>query len=203
MNKRKVITMNKVERRTFDIELRREDGESRKMTGHAAVFNEETRIGSYFREKIAPGAFTESVQKDDIRALFNHDANFVLGRNRAGTLKLSEDDKGLAIEIDPPDTSFARDLAVSMGRGDITQMSFAFQVLGDEWEEGEKDGLDLRTITKVKLYDVSPVTYPAYDGTDIALHSRDAFRASLDKPTVTLHDYSVQRAKIRLQEIAA
>jgi len=195
--------MKKVERRTFDISLKREDGEAKKMTGHAAIFNEETRIGSWFREKIAPGAFSESVQKDDIRALFNHDANFVLGRNRAGTLTLKEDDKGLAIEIDPPDTSFARDLAISMERGDISQMSFAFQVLGDEWEGGETDNLDLRTITKVKLYDVSPVTFPAYDGTDIALHSRDAFRANLDKPPVEPPDYSVQRAKIRLQEIAA
>jgi len=195
--------MKKVERRTFNIELRRENGETRKMTGHAAIFNEETRIGSWFREKIAPGAFSESVQKDDIRALFNHDANFVLGRNRAGTLRLSEDEKGLAIEIDPPDTSFARDLAISMERGDITQMSFAFQVLGDEWEEGETDGLDLRTITKVKLYDVSPVTFPAYDGTDIALHSRDAFRANLEKPTVKLCNYSIRRGRIRLKEVQA
>ena len=196
----------KVEKRSFAIELRKCDDDKdkrQKMSGHAAIFGEEADIGGWFREVIAPGAFSESIQKDDVRALFNHDPNYVLGRNRAGTLKLKEDDKGLAIEIDPPDTTTARDLAISMERGDINQMSFAFQVLADEWVYGEDKELDLRTITKVKLYDVSPVTYPAYEGTDIGLRSRDAARAKLEKPDIKPCNYSILRGRIRLKEVQA
>lgn len=194
-----------VEKRSYAVEIRKckddEDKRSR-MAGHAAIFGEETNIGGWFREVIAPGAFAESIQKDDVRALFNHDPNYVLGRNRAGTLKLKEDDRGLAIEIDPPDTTFARDLAISMERGDITQMSFAFQVVGDEWQYGEDKELDLRTITKVKLYDVSPVTYPAYEGTDIGLRSQNAFRSKLEKPAAKPCDTRAKRARLRLKEVA-
>jgi phage head maturation protease len=82
----------------------------------------------------------------------------------------------LKISIDPPDTQFARDLSISIGRGDINQMSFSFQVMEEEWERGEKKELDLRTIKRVKLFDISPVTFPAYEGTDIAVRSHDAWR---------------------------
>jgi hypothetical protein len=146
--------------------------EDRKMVGHAAVFDQETDIGGWFRERIAPGAFKQSIREDDIRALWNHNPDYILGRNTAKTLTLTEDDTGLKTTIDPPDTQFARDLAVSIARGDITQMSFAFMVLEEEWITGERKELDLRTIKKVRLYDVSPVTFPAYEGTDIALRSR-------------------------------
>lgn len=199
--------MKDLEKRSFTIELRKEGNEENKrMVGHAAIFNEEAKIGSSFREKIAPGAFAESVQKDDVRALFNHDPNYVLGRNRAGTLKMNEDDRGLAIEIDPPDTSFAKDLAISMERGDITQMSFAFRVEGEEWEYGDGEELDLRTITKAKLYDVSPVTYPAYEGTDIGLRSHDAWREAekakkdAEKPAVPDYDLMKKRLGLRARD---
>lgn len=171
------------ERRSFTfVRAAAKDGEPRRMVGHAAVFGEVADIGGWFREQIAPGAFTASIQADDIRALFNHDPNYVLGRNTAKTLTLSEDETGLRVEIDPPDTQFARDLAVSMARGDITQMSFAFEVLDEEWQRGEDTELDLRTLKKVRLYDVSPVTFPAYEGTDIALRSHDAWRQSSETP---------------------
>jgi hypothetical protein len=99
----------------------------------------------------------------------------VLGRNKAGTLRLHEDDHGLAIEIDPPDTQWARDLMVSMERGDVTQMSFGFTVAEDSWEQ-DKDEKVTRTILKIKeLYDVSPVTFPAYPQTEA--HVRDRFNA--------------------------
>lgn len=174
--------MEKMEKRTFDIEMRVIQGEDgkRTMTGHAAVFNTLTDLGWGIREKVAPGAFAESIGKDDVRALFNHDPNYVLGRNTSGTLRMYEDEKGLAVEIDPPDTQFARDLAVSMERGDITQMSFAFQVVKQSWEE--KEGYDLRTLEKVKLWDVSPVTYPAYTQTDIAVNCRDAWKSENKQP---------------------
>lgn len=165
--------------------------DSRKLIGHAAVFGEVTDIGGWFREVIAPGAFQRSIQDDDIRALFNHNPDFVLGRNTAGTLTLSEDDTGLKTVIDPPDTQVARDLAVSIERGDISQMSFAFQVLDEEWQRGEDQDLDLRTIKRVRLYDVSPVTFPAYEGTDIALRSRDAWakaQAPPDPPAAPAED---------------
>src|SRR4051812_40047201 len=112
------------ERRTFAVgELRVDAAQGAmapKISGHAAMFEVMSEDLGGFREKIAAGAFTKTLQGADVRALFNHDANIVLGRNKAGTLRMKEDLTGLAIEIDPPDTQQARDLMVSMARGDIT-----------------------------------------------------------------------------------
>lgn len=157
----------------FSVETR-EEGERPKIVGHAAVFD--TVDGNeWFREKVARGAFTNSIGQDDIRALFNHDPNFVLGRNKAGTLSLREDDKGLLVEIDPPDTQFARDLMVSISRGDVTQMSFGFEILKESREAGEGKEPDLFTLEEVRLWDVSPVTYPFYKQTDVSVHARQAW----------------------------
>ena len=187
--------MNKErEVRTFtldDIEVRSEDDKP-KIKGHAAVFDKLSEDLGGFREKIAPGAFAKTIKKSDIRALFNHDPNYVLGRNTAGTLILEEDEKGLAIEIDPPDTSFARDLMVSIGRRDITQMSFAFKTIKDSWENQDKKE-SIRTLEEVDLFDVSPVAYPAYPQTDVKVRSilEDAgldvnrLAVVLEKPTAT------------------
>ena len=169
----------KQERRTLQSEFRveqREDGK-KLIRGHAAVFNSETDLG-WFRERIAPGAFSESIGKDDVRALFNHDENFILGRNTAGTLTMREDEQGLYVEIDPPDTQVARDLVTSIERGDISQMSFGFQTIKDSWETEENAAKDLRTLEKVKLWDVSPVTFPAYQETDVAVRSHDCWSQS-------------------------
>ena len=106
------------------------------IEGHAAVFDSwsETLGGIFpFKEIVRKGAFNESIGKDDIRALFNHDPNYVLGRNRAGTLELVEDEVGLRVRITPPDTSWARDLQASLRRGDNTQMSIGFIVEEDKW----------------------------------------------------------------------
>jgi hypothetical protein len=153
--------------RTLDLpELRivQEDGKP-KLRGYAAVFNKKSELlYGFFRETLAPGAFTEVIKTDDVRALQNHDANYVLGRNKSGTLTLEEDAKGLAYIIDPPDTQFARDLQISINRGDINQCSFSFEVAdgGDEWNDKETE----RLVKKVgRLYDVSIVTYPAYPQT--------------------------------------
>jgi HK97 family phage prohead protease len=159
--------MNKLERRAFAFEMRAE-GDSPRIVGHAALFNTEADLGS-FRESIAPGAFATAIQQDDVRALFNHDPNYVLGRNTAGTLRMSEDEKGLAVEIDPPATQWASDLQVSMRRGDITQMSFGF--IAKEQRVEKRDGIIHRVITRAQLFDVSPVTYPAYKQTDVAVRS--------------------------------
>lgn len=172
---------NQIERRAYSVtELRFDatDGVAAKMSGHAAMFDSLSQDLGGFRERIAPGAFSNTIQTSDIRALFNHDSNIVLGRNKAGTLRLKEDSSGLAIEIDPPDTTAARDLAISMKRGDINQMSFGFRTISDAW--AKLDGEWIRTLLEVELFDVSPVTYPAYPETDIAMRSmQDAVKLQI------------------------
>lgn len=146
------------------------------IEGHAAVFDSwsETLGGIFpFKEKVRKGAFSESIGRDDIRALFNHDPNYVLGRNRAGTLELVEDDVGLRVRITPPDTIWARDITTSIRRGDISQMSIGFVVEDDEWSS--KDGIDTRELKKVRLFDVSPVTFPAYTATDIGVRAMQEY----------------------------
>ncbi len=163
-------------------ELRIADGDGGAVIeGHAAVFDSwsETLGGIFpFKEIVRKGAFNESIGKDDIRALFNHDPNYVLGRNRAGTLELVEDEIGLRVRIMPPDTSWAKDVQTSIRRGDITQMSIGFIVESDKWST--EDGIDVREILKVKLFDVSPVTFPAYTATDVgvrAMQEYDGYKA--------------------------
>ncbi len=161
---------NRLERLAFPVDFElRADGDGH-LVGHAAVFNE-IGEGMFFRELISPGAFKSSIRKDDIRALMNHNTDFVLGRNKAGTLKLKEDDAGLMVDISPPDTQWARDLGKSIERGDINQMSFGFEVLKDSWDEEKEPSV--RTLEKVKLWEVSTVTFPFYEGTDIAVRSRE------------------------------
>jgi HK97 family phage prohead protease len=163
-----------IERRAFDVdrmEVRAAEGDAklRTIVGHVAVFNREANIGGWFSESVAPGAFARAIAEDDVRSLFNHDPSLLLGRNRAGTLKLSEDEQGLLSTTVPPDTSYARDLLVSIERGDVSQMSFAFRVLREEWDE-TADMLK-RKILEVELFDVSPVTFPAYTATDVGLRA--------------------------------
>ena len=153
------------------IEMRGLPGDGATLVGHGAVFNQETTIAGAFREMVAPGAFKKTLKEADVRALFNHDPNYVLGRNRSGTLRLSEDEQGLLYEIDLPDTSFALDLSRSIERGDVSQSSFSFGTIREAWDYPKKDSgeLPLRQLRELKLYDVSPVTFPAYDGTDVDL----------------------------------
>ena len=170
----------RLERRSMkvrELRIKDEGDDSNCIEGYAAVFNEETVIGEWFREIIRPGAFSRAIkEKQDVRALFNHSADHVLGRTKSGTLELDENKKGLWIEIDPPDTQPARDVLELIRRGDISEMSFAFTVHGpngDEWDETEikKGKLPLRTLVDLDLYDVSPVTFPAYEGTEVGLRS--------------------------------
>lgn len=169
-----------IERRVLvvdDLRIEEREKEGARIVGHAAVFNSLSEDLGGFREMIAPGAFAEAIGRDDVRALFNHDSNIVLGRSRSGTLKLSEDERGLLSEITLPDTQQARDLAVLMKRGDVTQMSFAFSVHKDDqdWKKNGEGPWE-RTIRKVsRLYDVSPVTYAAYPQTDAAVRCMQEF----------------------------
>ena len=212
MSKRRTIEGREV--RVFGVTLRAEgdEGAAKRLVGHAAVFNVLSEKLFDFREKIAPGAFAESIAADDIRALWNHNTDMVLGRNRAkpaATLSLTEDAAGLAIEIDPPDTQAGRDARVSIARGDVSQMSFAFRTIKDQWEEVEGQDVPLiRTLLKVKLFEVSPCTFPAYPGTDIGAREEDFAYAlrSLEtwkqaRPPVDDGDLDRRRRRLRLAEI--
>lgn len=157
-----------LERRSYElkeIEGGTDENGPTKLVGYAAVFNQLSEPIGGFIERIESGAFSESIKSDDIRALFNHDSNYPLGRTKNGTMVLTEDEHGLRVEIEPPDTSFARDLMINIKRGDVTQMSFGFYVKKDEWET--VDDTTVRTLREVELFDVSPVTFPAYTGTEI------------------------------------
>lgn len=165
--------MKDLERRTvaFD-EIRvekREDGKPL-MVGHAAIFNQLSEDLGGFRELIMPGAFAEAIEKDDVRALWNHNPDYVLGRKASGTLLLAEDARGLAIEILPPDTQIGRDLLTLMERSDVNQMSFGFQIRpgGQDWAKDD-NGQVVRTLKRVRLLDVSPVTFPAYPQTEVGV----------------------------------
>lgn len=172
-----------------DFDIRSTDGGGNTLIGHAAMFNSPTTIMGMFREQIAPRAFKKSIKENDIRALFNHDTNIVLGRNKAGTLRLVEDLSGLAYEIDLPDTQAARDLWTSIDRGDITQSSFAFETIKESREAPDPDTTDLPLITvrEARLYDVSPVVFPAYEDTDVS--------ARLFLRTANLSGYSIEEVR--------
>jgi HK97 family phage prohead protease len=163
------------------LELRHgKDGEPTKITGYVARFGQLSEDLGGFREKIAKGAFKETIANDDVRMLWNHDSNYVLGRSTAGTLSLSETRTGLKVENELPDTQWAADLAVSIKRGDVTGMSFGFTTQKDEWNEEDRDNV-IRTLRKVKLHDVGPVTFPAYPQTSVAVRSMEKWREGLQK----------------------
>jgi HK97 family phage prohead protease len=162
----------KIERRTLKVEIRK-TGENRKIRGMAVVFNQLSENLGGFREQIDPSAF-DACDMSDVRCLFNHDDNLVLGRTTSGTLTLSVDDAGLSFECDPPDTTYARDLAACMDRGDIDQCSFGFFVApgGSEWSQDPGTGGDIRTVRKIsRLVDVTVATYPAYPQTSSEIRS--------------------------------
>jgi len=157
--------MTSVERRDIrieDFELRAA-GDGMSFSGYAAVFNSPSQPLP-FTEVIAPGAFKRTLtRRNNIRMLLNHDTSRVLGTTRSGTLRLQEDSRGLHVEADLPDTTYGRDLSVVMQRGDVDAMSFGFSVppKGDRWSD---DGAQ-RTLTEVRLHEVSVVTFPAYEAT--------------------------------------
>lgn len=175
----------KIERRFVPMcEIRADaaDGKPKQIVGHVAMFNVRTPIWD-FEEEIAPGAFAETAKTDDIRALFNHDPNLVLGRSASKTARFWEDDKGLRMEADPPDTQVGRDMLTLIARGDVSGASFGFQVLDEEWRS-ETGKPDVRTLKKVKLFDAGPVTFPAYQQPQVDVRSHEAYRKELEKPPV-------------------
>lgn len=158
----------------------RQEGDKRVLVGLAAPFNKRSQDLGWFTEQIQPGAFADALRISDAAGLFNHNPDNLLGRQSAGTLRLSETDAGLRYEIDLPDTQIAAQVREGVLRGDIQGNSFAFTVAqegGDLWQQ-ESDGAWLRTIVKVdQLYDVGPVVYPAYRDTSVSLRAIEQLRA--------------------------
>lgn len=158
------------------LELRSDEGgdEQRTASGYAVLFNREANIYDLWVEKISPGAFTKSLQERDVLAIHSHDSGRVVGRMRAGTLTLRQDEKGLAFENPLPDTTDGRDLAVQIGRGDIAGMSFGFRATKQEWD----DTVDppRRTIIEAELYEITYTAMPAYEDTEVGVRSLDAVR---------------------------
>jgi len=150
-----------------DAEVRAE-GDGMTFTGYAIRYGVPSQPLP-FTEVIAPGAATRSLKsRNNIKAFVNHDTNMVIGSTRAGTLRLSEDSQGVLAEIHLPDTTYGRDLAVSVQRGDVSGMSFGFSTVKDAWSEDYNE----RTVTELRVHEVSPVTgFEAYTQTTAAMRS--------------------------------
>jgi uncharacterized protein len=182
----------------------RAEGEPPIITGYGAVFYDPTKPGTEydlrsswggFVERIMPGAFDRAIRDDDVRALFNHDANHVIGRT-PNTLKLSADATGLRYDIVAPDTQTSRDLMTSIQRGDITGSSFSFSIDEENWREVRDQSTGITTVYReiraVKLYDVGPVTFPAYEASTAGVRSE----SELSEARVRLEEFRAkQRAK--------
>lgn len=171
---RRIVPLDRIELRAATPGV---EGSIGVLAGHAAVFNRDSENMWGVVEQIAAGCFTNSIARDDIRGLFNHNPDKILARNVAKptpTLRLFEDAIGLGFEIDLDDTTIARDLQKSVKRGDISGCSFSFATVMDEWDY--KPDPIKRTLKECILYDVGPVTFPAYPDTDVSARDRRALQ---------------------------
>lgn len=190
------------------------DGGPTELAGYASVFEQWSEIrdiwGASWMESVARGAYAKTIGEADVRALFNHNPDVVLGRNRAGTLELSEDATGLRDVIRPPDNAWGRPVLDAVQRGDITGQSIAFQVIKERWERPAARGeLAKRTILEARLVDVSVVTFPAFEQTSVqarAMGSEDegngaALGLALQLARLAAHGYPLdadERARVGL-----
>lgn len=181
--------MGEMERRFITVEMRAKD--DMVVEGRAIVYDSETDLG-YFRETIARGASTEALKTCDAFLLFNHDPNQPLARIKNGTLSASEDDKGVTIVADLSKSSLGPGIYTNVKSGLIDKMSFAFNIEEEKWvHSDDKTKTDLRIITKLRtIYDFSPVTYPAYQSTELQARSAksiyESHRASMEKPGTSM-----------------
>lgn len=178
-NKTQIRQRHFIESVQAEFRTTEKDGQ-RFIEGYAAVFDVPADIAGIFTEYVRKGSFTKTIMENDIRALFNHNPDYVLGRNKAETLVLEQDSKGLFFRASAPDTTYANDLIESIKRNDVSQCSFGFRTIKDNWftekvtlEGGKQAERDARELLEVKLYDVSPVTYSAYEETTVS--ARDLF----------------------------
>jgi phage prohead protease, HK97 family len=190
------MTMD-IERRfvaAADLRVVTGEGLKQKLRGHAVVFDSLSEDMFFFREMIAPEAVDRTFsERIDVRALIDHDPAKIMGRLTARTLTMQKDQRGLLVEIDPPDTTYSRDALESVRRGDLTGMSFAFRGLKDQWDE--KTDPPTRTVLDMRILEVSVVTFPAYPATDVDVAARSlaafrqerGYRPSVDLLTRKLH----------------
>ena len=170
--------MSNLEQRVlkFDLHLKREGSVDSvpHLQGMAVVYNEEIEIGKHFREKISPGSLTESIANDDIVATFNHSMDNLLGRVSNETLKFSDGEEGLSVDILPNmQTEIGQRVVAYVSRGDVAGMSFMFEVQQEEVTHPKTKGeLPLYTIKKAKVYEMGPVTMPAYNSTSVKVASQ-------------------------------
>jgi len=151
----------------------RQENDAKYIEGYFIRFNEETELWEGLFEEVDPKAVDDSLKNNDIRCLFNHDTNIVLGRTGNGTLELKKDEKGLfgRVKINPNDKQ-AMDIYARIERGDINACSFGFNII-DEEIQNRDDGTTKFVLKKIDLHEVSPVTFPAYPTTSIQARKQD------------------------------
>lgn len=177
------------------LEVRQEEKQRPRLVGYAAMFNLPSVDLGGFVEIVRPGAFTRTLAEGaDVRALIDHDSSLIIGRNKAKTLSLAEDDTGLRVEIIPPDTQAGRDVVENVRLGNLDGMSFAFETRVQRWSDLATPVL--RELLDVDLWDVSVVAYPAYPQTDVALRSLEAWRQAQPRG----RDPAILRRRLDLQE---
>lgn len=167
----------------LEVRSNEENSEQKTIEGYAAKYNSESQVlrdwwGDEFIEVIAEGAFDNTIRNNTIKALYNHNTDYVLGSTKSQTLRLESDNIGLRFEIDLPNTQVGNDLYESVKRGDIDGNSFGFKVLNDKWSEVELDGKKImkRTLLEVELFEISPTPFPAYEDTEVDCRSLEKFK---------------------------
>lgn len=169
--------MKDLEKRFISQEIKTEtrtEGEvtERIVAGYAAVFNTKTKLSERVEEMIKPGAFSSSLG-GDVRALWSHNSDMVIGRTKNGSLELKEDQFGLNFRLKLPDTQQGRDAYTLISQGFVTGVSFGFRVKKDSWTRGENNAPHLRTLEEVDLLEVSPTAFPAYAETSVSARSAE------------------------------
>jgi len=201
--------MHDVRHIVHEFESRTLDGSKAQISGYASIFNKASQVlGGGFVEKIQKGAFGKTLQergtqtsRDDIKALFNHSTDLVLGSKRAGTLRLSEDSKGLHYEVDLDlDITHHRSAFKMIERGDVTNSSFGFDVIEERWSVPENsDDPVLREVLETRLYEVSPTPFPAYQ--DSTVSAERSFKGLADMSGLDLRDLIEANEKGSLKDL--
>lgn len=178
--------MNQTEKRELlsnNLEIREVEGGFRTIVGYAVKWEMKSVTMGYwrrFKEQFKRGAFTDSLTQDDQLALWSHDYSQVLGRTKNGTLRLFEDEIGLRFELDLGDTTLGDDTYKTIKRGDVDGVSFGFQMVKEEWDESDPDNI-VRSVTKAKLVEISPVAFPAYPDSQVSARSHDPYKQFVDE----------------------